>query len=64
MSMEKITETRLHCDMDNCLAKLVRHGALSAMEIRQAAREEGWRKDKLGRDVCPAHPKLKGARRG
>lgn len=23
---------------------------------------DGWRRDKLGRDICPAHPKLKGSR--
>lgn len=29
---------------------------------RKAARDKGWRRDKLGRDVCPRHPKLRGAR--
>lgn len=31
-------------------------------EARDQARRAGWRRDKLGRDVCFAHPKLKGAR--
>lgn len=37
--------------------------AETAAEARRQARLEGWRRDKLGRDVCPKHPKLKGARR-
>lgn len=35
----------------------------TATSARRAARRDGWRRDKLGRDVCPAHPKLKGARK-
>jgi len=31
-------------------------------DARWLARKEGWRLDKLGRDVCPKHPKRKGAR--
>lgn len=34
----------------------------TATEARESARRKGWRRDKLGRDVCPGHPKLKGAR--
>lgn len=26
-------------------------------EIRAEAKAEGWRRDKLNRDVCPRHPK-------
>lgn len=33
-----------------------------AQEARDQARRAGWRRDKLGRDICFAHPKLKGAR--
>lgn len=35
----------------------------NAVEARVKARSEGWRRDKLGRDICSDHPKLKGARR-
>jgi hypothetical protein len=31
-------------------------------EARKRARVGGWRRDKMGRDVCPKHPKLKGAK--
>jgi hypothetical protein len=35
----------------------------SATGARLHARKfKGWRTDKLGRDICPDHPKLKGAR--
>lgn len=33
-------------------------------DARRRAKLRGWRRDKLGRDICPKHPKLKGARRG
>jgi len=50
----------LLCDME-CSCKLRTHMS-SVIEARRYARTEGWRQDKLGRDICPAHPKLKGAR--
>ena len=31
-------------------------------EAREDARRAGWRRDKLGRDICPCTSKLKGAR--
>lgn len=33
-------------------------------DARRRAKARGWRRDKLNRDVCPRHLKLKGARRG
>lgn len=36
--------------------------AETAAGARRQARLAGWRRDRLGRDVCPKHPKLKGAR--
>jgi hypothetical protein len=36
--------------------------AQTVKEARAQARKAGWRLDKLHRDVCPAHPKLKGSR--
>lgn len=35
----------------------------TATQARAFARVQNrWRRDKAGRDICPAHPKLKGAR--
>lgn len=32
-------------------------------QLRKSAKENrGWRRDKLNRDICPEHSKLKGAR--
>jgi hypothetical protein len=36
---------------------------LTAVQAQKLARIDGWRRDKLGRDICPAHRKLKGAKR-
>lgn len=52
----------LHCDMDVCP-----HGVRVLADTvtkarRYASQDHGWRLDKLGRDICPAHPKLKGSR--
>jgi hypothetical protein len=30
-------------------------------DARRRAKARGWRRDKLNRDICPAHPKLKGS---
>jgi hypothetical protein len=50
----------LHCELckSGCLGF---HGS-SATEARKFARTQGWRRDKIGRDICPRHPKLKGSR--
>lgn len=63
MSIEHQAKTRLYCDLDTCLAVLHWDAYLSRANAERAAREAGWRKDKLGRNICPVHPKLKGARR-
>lgn len=34
----------------------------AALLRQEARRRSGWRRDKLGRDVCPRHPKRKSAR--
>ena len=51
----------LHCDM-NCTRKISFCCIPGVTEARRLARAEGWRRDKVSRDVCPGHPKLKGAR--
>lgn len=65
MSVESKVVTVLHCDMLSCLSRQEFHGSRvpsKALVERLAREKAGWRKDKLGRNVCPAHPKLKGAR--
>jgi hypothetical protein len=61
--IERASRTTLHCDMDTCLARMVWSGYLSRASAEALARDKGWRKDKLGRNICASHPKLKGARR-
>jgi hypothetical protein len=66
MSIESSVKTTLHCDMDDCLASQEFTGSRvpsRALVERLARDRAGWRKDKLGRNICPAHPRLKGARR-
>jgi hypothetical protein len=53
-------EITLYCDME-CPHGLKTHMS-GVTEARRCARGHGWRQDKAGRDVCPAHRKLKGAR--
>lgn len=63
MSIRRMTITHLRCDMPRCRAVCTWVCYLSRAAAERAAREKsGWRKDKLGRNVCPAHPKLKGAK--
>lgn len=62
MSIERTATTTLHCDHFTCLAHLRWQGYLARARAEAQARSKGWRKDKLGRNICPAHPKLKGAR--
>jgi hypothetical protein len=33
--------------------------AWTVTELRSLAKRKGWRRDKLNRDICPKHPKLK-----
>lgn len=61
--ISKKTETTIWCDMGTCWVKLVWPVSLTREKTEQRAKVQGWRRDKLGRHVCPAHPKLKGARR-
>lgn len=55
--------SRLKCDLcpedDSCGCSAT---GTTAAVLRKSVRRLGWRKDKLGRDICPRHPKLKGAR--
>lgn len=63
MSIVRITTTVLKCDMDDCGSVRRWPGVHLVKTTAEAlARREGWRKDKLGRNVCRLHPKLKGAR--
>lgn len=64
MSISRTATTTLHCDSDDCLTALKWSGYLPKDAAEKAARDRGWRKDKLGRNLCPVHPKLKGAGRG
>lgn len=63
MSISRITTTILKCDMDGCESEQRFFVHVSRRTAEVLARREGWRKDKLGRNLCRAHPKLKGARR-
>jgi hypothetical protein len=56
--------SRLVCDLCPPDDASVRTGTYTtAAYLRRDARQRsGWRRDKLNRDVCPRHPKLKGAR--
>jgi hypothetical protein len=61
MTYSQEVKTTLRCDL--CTRSMRWHGHLSRASAERLARsEEGWRKDKLGRNVCDEHPKLKGAR--
>lgn len=55
------TQGILVCDLCNEVLTVL--GATSNTATRTYARQrQGWRRDKIGWDVCPAHPKLKGSR--
>lgn len=44
-------------------SRYFRHYAAETItELRRLAKMKGWRRDKLNRDICPKHPKLKGAK--
>lgn len=59
--MTAIRRVILLCD--RCPDGKYDEGWLSVKTARVYARQrEGWRRDKLGRDVCHRHPKLKGSR--
>jgi hypothetical protein len=62
MSIERETFTKIWCDMDGCSVHIQWSSYVSKSMAEGVARVAGWRKDKLNRNVCPAHPKLKGAR--
>lgn len=49
----------VHCDM---CPEVLRVHASTQTAARKYARDNGWRRDKIGRDVCSGHPKLKGSR--
>ena len=50
--MTLIKKSHLRCDIcPNTVA-----------QNRKRAHDWGWRRDKIGRDICPRHRKLKGAR--
>lgn len=58
--MTAIRSITLRCDL--CSSRYD-EGWPTAYEARMYAKiDKGWRRDKIGRDVCPAHPKLKGSR--
>lgn len=62
--MTATVSVNLTCDMCGGLLSLDSTPPYNTVtRARQAARRYGWRKDKLGRDVCPEHLKLKGARK-
>lgn len=55
--------SRLVCDVcpeNDSRALSATHS--TAAFLRKGGRDSGWRRDKLNRDICPRHPKLKGAR--
>jgi hypothetical protein len=55
--------TKIWCDADECQSVIQWPFFMPQAQAEQTVRRLGWRKDKLGRNLCPAHPKLKGARR-
>lgn len=61
MSIERATVTKLWCDMEDCPSVVQWPFHVSRGIAEKAARSTGWRKDKFGRNICPYHPKLKGA---
>lgn len=62
MVYAQMIKTALKCDL--CENTLRWYGHMSKALAERTARDtHGWRKDKLGRNVCAEHPKLKGARR-
>lgn len=63
MSIARVTTTILTCDMPECGSERRWPVDLTKATAEALVRREGWRKDKLGRNVCGAHPKLKGAKR-
>jgi hypothetical protein len=58
--MSALHRVCLYCDL--CSSGCLGHHTASVTLARIYARTQGWRRDKLGRDVCPRHPKLKGSR--
>lgn len=64
MSVGRTVRTVIICDLETCPVQLnfTTYGYLSNNLAFAQAQREGWRRDKLGRHLCPAHPKLKGAR--
>lgn len=60
MTYSQTIRTELCCDL--CTAAFRWNGHLPRAMAERKAREKGWRRDKLGRNVCPVHPKLRGAR--
>lgn len=57
MTYSQRIKTELTCD--GCRKPLVWNGHLTRAMAEKKAREAGWRKDKLGRNLCPAHPVLR-----
>lgn len=53
------TRITLSCDLCGSFMDL---WCSSATAARLRARVQGWRRDRLGRDLCANHPKLKGSR--
>lgn len=63
MSISRLVTTILKCDMEDCGSERLWPVHLTRGTAEALVRREGWRKDKLNRNICGAHPKLKGARR-
>lgn len=57
---QQTSVTRIFCDL--CPRAHSWPQYLTKAHTERLARDLGWRKDKLGRHICPTHPKLKGAR--
>jgi hypothetical protein len=65
MSVTRHTVTTLTCEVEDCGWAVKVQADVSKAAIRKKAREQdGWRVDKLNRDICGQHPRLSDARRG
>lgn len=61
MSIQVFKRYTITC---NACPNTVTVHADTAAQARASAAWARWRRDKLSQDLCPVHPKLKGARRG
>jgi len=58
MSIRRTATTTLRCDVKGCHASVHWGAYVPKARVEHVAHSQrGWRKDKTGRNICPAHPK-------